>query len=83
MILSNRRYEITFHGDLSPLIYFYLFCLRYRLFTLGIIGLSQGEIVHKLSAWMPVGASPTILMRGLIKSHLYVTFFVTLKKGAR
>nr|DAN64683.1 MAG TPA: hypothetical protein [Caudoviricetes sp.] len=44
MILSNRRYEITFHGDLSPLVCFYLFCLSYRLFTFGNNRSLAGEI---------------------------------------
>nr|DAN28360.1 MAG TPA: hypothetical protein [Caudoviricetes sp.] len=43
MILSDRRYEITFHGDLPPLV-FYHFRLSYRLFTFGNNRSLAGEI---------------------------------------
>nr|DAS50887.1 MAG TPA: hypothetical protein [Caudoviricetes sp.] len=44
MIVSNRRYEITLHGDLPPLVFFYIFHLRFRLFTFGNNRSLAGEI---------------------------------------
>nr|DAV41353.1 MAG TPA: hypothetical protein [Caudoviricetes sp.] len=44
MIVLNRRYEITFHGDLLPEFCFYLFCLSYRLFAFGNNRSLTGEI---------------------------------------
>lgn len=76
MIVSNRRYEITLHGDLPPLV---LFLSSLSPLPPIWFGNKGPRPMHKLM--MPVGANPTILMRGLNEVTHTCGFFNYLKGG--